>query len=208
MTSKTGGGVFFLYRYRVVNTPNTVLTLLPSIYLQRIARNDFDLFNANSYGVGIELGHRFTSQTRVRGYGFLSTLDPNEWLATSRAGLELFHNINAQNLLTVSAIYRQRIFNRSLGEQNLTSSFGVTLSSAGIPLNKGLTLSYLLGGEYVTAGSDDPMLPLGRFQTAANLNWVMPIWRGTPYHLREPKAYATAPVPYNPSCSSTQTLGG
>lgn len=178
------GGVFLIYRYAAINTRNTTLTFLPSIYLQRILSNDFAITRANSYGAAMELSHRFSAQTRIRGYGFLTTLDPSDWPRTSRAIAQLRHNINAENLFNVSAIYRQRIFNGSLGEQELKSSFGGTFSSAGIPLGHGLTLSYLLGGQYVTAASDLPSLPpeptLGRLQAGANLNWVTPLWQGTP----------------------------
>lgn len=206
------GGVFLAYRYRAINTPNTQITFLPSIYLERIINNDFDVFDAKSYGAAIELGHRFTPQTRVRGYGFLNTLNPNDWPSTSRAGVDLFYNFDARNLLTVSALYRQRVFNRSLGEQEITSSFGGTFSGTGIPLTQGLALSYLLGGQYVTAASDDPSLPpkpsLGRLQAAASLNWVMPIWRGTPLPPTRTQGLRYSPRPVQPFLQFYGQVGG
>ncbi|WP_298612115.1 DUF3769 domain-containing protein, partial [uncultured Thermosynechococcus sp.] len=206
------GGVFLAYRYRAINTPNTQITFLPSIYLERIVNSDFDIFDAKSYGAAIELGHRFTRQTRVRGYGFLNTLNPNDWPSSSRAGVDLFHNIDARNVLTVSAIYRPRVFNRSLGEQEITSSFGGTFSGTGIPLTQGLALNYLLGGQYITAASDDPSLPpkpsLGRLQAGVTLNWVMPIWRGTPLPPTRTQGLRYSPRPVQPFLEFYSQLGG
>ncbi|MFN4269428.1 MAG: DUF3769 domain-containing protein [Thermosynechococcus sp.] len=206
------GGLFLLYRYRALNTPNIQITFLPSIYLERIISNDVDLFDAKSYGAAIELGHRFTRQTRVRGYGFLNTLNPNDWPSTSRAGVDLFHNIDARNLLTISAIYRPRIFNRSLGEQEISSLFGGTFSGTGIPLSQGLALNYLLGGQYITARSDDPSLPpkpsLGRLQAGVTLNWVMPIWRGTPLPPTRTQGLRYSPRPVQPFLEFYSQLGG
>ncbi|WP_297756908.1 DUF3769 domain-containing protein [Thermosynechococcus sp.] len=207
------GGLFLVYRYRAINTPNTQVTFLPSIYLERIISNDFNFFDANSYGGAIELGHRFTPQTRLRGYGFLNTLDPSDWPRTSRAGIDLFHNFDARNLLTVSAIYRQRVFNRSLGEQEISSSFGGTFSGTRLPFSsQNLTFSYLLGGQYVTAASDDPSLPpqpsLGRLQAAASLNWAMPIWRGTPLPPTQTQGLRYSPRPVQPFLQFYSQLGG
>ncbi len=205
------GGLFLLYRYRAINTPNTQVTFLPSIYLERIVSNDFNFFDANSYGGAIEVGHRFTSQTRLRGYGFLNTLDPSDWPRTSRAGIDLFHNLGARHLLTVSAIYRQRVFN-SLGEQEISSSLGGTLSGTDIPLTQGLALNYLVGGQYVTAASDDPSLPpkpsLGRLQAAASLNWALPLWRGTPLPPTQTQGLRYSPRPVQPFLEFYSQLGG
>ncbi len=206
------GGVFLIYRYAAINTRNTTLTLLPSIYLQRILSNDFAITRANSYGAAIELSHRFSSQTRIRGYGFLTTLDPSDWPRTSRAIAQLRHTINDQNLFNVSAIYRQRIFNGSLGEQELKSSFGGTFSSSDIPLGQGLTLSYLFGGQYVTAASDRPSLPpeptLGRLQAGVNLNWVTPLWQGTALPPTRDEGLRYTPQPVQPFVQFYTNVGG
>lgn len=206
------GGVFLIYRYAAINTRNTTLTLLPSIYLQRILSNNFALTRANSYGAAMELSHRFSPQTRIRGYGFLTTLDPTDWPRTSRAIAQLRHSINSQNLFNVSAIYRQRIFNGSLGEQEVKSSFGGTFTSPGIPLGHGLTLSYLLGGQYVTAASDLASLPpeptLGRLQAGANLNWVTPLWQGTPLPPTQTEGLRYTPRPVQPFLQFYTNVGG
>lgn len=206
------GGVFLIRRYTPINTRNTTLTLLPSIYLQRILRNDFALTRANSYGAAVELSHRFSPQTRIGGYGFLATLDPRDWPSTSRATVQLQHQINSQNFLNVAAIYRQRVFNGSLGEQELKASFGGTFTSPGLPLGHGLTFSYLLGGQYVTAVSDLASLPpepsLGRLQVGANLNWVIPLWQGTPLPATQTEGLRYTPRPVQPFLQFYANIGG
>ncbi|MDG2989863.1 DUF3769 domain-containing protein [Candidatus Synechococcus calcipolaris G9] len=197
------GGLYFTRRFHLLNTNASRVVISPAIYLQRIISNDFSVGRSDSYGATVDISHDFSPRTRLGAYGLLTTLDASNWGDTSRALLQLDQDLGKNHWLSLRSIYRERIFNGSLREQELRSSFGGTLTSPVYPLgNTGATIDYLVGGQYVTANSDLITLPprpsLGRIQGVVNFNWGMSIWEGDTLPPTRSEGLRYSPEPIQP----------
>ncbi len=181
--SQDRGGFYVSRRFNLVSNQRTRLSLSPEFYFQRAVDAGFDLTQSQLYGGTLQIEHRFTPTTLLRGYGLITDLDPDQWPATSRGNFLLRQEFNQGYSLNAQALYRERLINGSLGEQEIQSSVGGIFVSPYIFLGKtGLVLNLQASGNYITANSDVPSLGLqpglGRLQGVINLYREFPIWRG------------------------------
>jgi hypothetical protein len=121
--------------------------------------------------------------------------------------------------LNLEYSYRDRLFNGSLGFQDVQSSLGMLLESPNIVLgNTGLNLTYQVSGQYVTANTDraDLLNPgegiglasLGRFQGAADLSRSFLLWQGQPLPATADEGLRYSDRPLVPSLSLNAGLRG
>jgi hypothetical protein len=109
--------------------------------------------------------------------------------------------------LNMEYSYRDRLFNGSLGFQDVQNSLGMLLESPNIVLgDSGIRLTYQASGQYVTANTDqaDLLSPgvgvglasLFRFQGAADISRSFLLWRGQslPATATEGLRYSDRPV--------------
>ncbi len=177
------GGFYLARRFNLVSNATTRLAIAPEFYLQRAINSDFNLAQTQVYGGTFQIEHRFTPTTLLRGYGLITNLDPGEWPGTSRGNLLLKQEFSQGYALNAQAIYRERLINGSLGEQEIQSSLGGIFVSPFLFLgNSGVVLNFQASGNYITASSDFPNLGLqpglGRLQGVINVYKEFNIWRG------------------------------
>ncbi|MCU0527563.1 MAG: DUF3769 domain-containing protein [Elainella sp. Prado103] len=216
---------FFIERtFNLYSSPQVAFSLTPQILVQR-AIEDGSFPSADQFGLIANADFTFTPTTTGRAVASFSSLDTSEIEDNLRA------SFRAQQLVlghTVSAeySYRDRLFNGSLGFQDIQSSLGLVVSSPTYTLGDSLiTLRYQAGVQYVNAQTDqidlynflDPdrdrscikpedrdssgngCVDLTRYQAAATLGRFFLLWSGTalPPTPTEGLRYTPTPiVPY------------
>jgi hypothetical protein len=111
--------------------------------------------------------------------------------------------------LALQATYRKRLFNNSLGFQDVQSTIGGLLYSPNIPLwDTGINLSYQLGYQYINADTDraallNPIRPnnrinLHRYQASAALSRGIRLWQGVPLPKTQTEGMRYTPTPVIP----------
>lgn len=197
------GGLFVERSFEPISTNQVRLRLTPQFYVQR-ALSDSSITDLSSYGLKARLDATLSPTTSLTGRATFTTFDPDEIDDETRASLRLRQLIGTHTL-ALDYSYRDRLFNGSLGFQDVQSSLGAILISPVIPLGKtGINLSYQAGAQYINADTDrldllDPIrtnnrVSLGRFQASAALSRGFPIWTGKPL-----PATATEGLRYTPS---------
>ena len=124
------------------------------------------------------------------------------------------------HLLSAEYSYRDRLFNGSLGFQNVRSSLGAVLLSPPINLDKrGLILTYQAGAQLVTSRTDridllgrprggEDLITLGRMQASARLRKGFNLWRGTPLPATPTEGLRYTPAPVVPFLNLNVNLLG
>jgi hypothetical protein len=199
------GGLFISRNFDLISTPQWRFSVTPQFLVQRAIQ---DGFGPNSFGVKAKLEGELGPRTKIRGVGSLNTLD------LANADDKFRGNLRAQQLigthtLSLEASYRDRLFNNSLGFQNVQSSLGLLFYSPVIPIAKtGINLSYQVGYQRITANTDrldllDPIRPndrisLNRFQTSVALNRGWLLWSGKPLPATQTAGLRYTPTPLVP----------
>lgn len=199
------GGLYIERGFTVIASPNFYLDITPELYLQRAfnSSNVIDWFGAKAT-VAANIG-----QTQLRAALELTSLDLAKFEQRFRGNLQLLRPIGTHTLALQGA-YRQRLFNNSLGFQDVQSTIGGLLYSPNIALwDTGINLSYQVGYQYINADTDraDLLKPvrtnnrinLSRYQAAAALSRSVRLWQGMglPSTQNEGMRYTPAPVvPY------------
>ena len=199
------GGFYIERGFTVVASPNFYLDITPELYLQRAfnSSNVIDWFGAKAT-VAANIG-----RTQLSAALELTSLDLTQFEQRFRGNLQLLQPIGTHTLALQGA-YRKRLFNNSLGFQDVQSTIGGLLYSPNIALwDTGINLSYQVGYQYINADTDraDLLKPgrtnnrvnLQRYQAAAALSRYFRVWQGVglPQTQTEGMRYTPAPVvPY------------
>jgi len=165
------------------------LSVTPQFFIQKaLTDSNGAIFDPSVYGLRAKLNATVSPKATLIGTANFTSLDPSEISETLRANLQ-FRQLVGTHTLAADYSYRERLFNGSLGYQNVRSSLGAFLISPVIPLGtSGVSLSYQAGAQYVTADTDrlDLLEPgqsnnrvsLGRFEASAALNKGFLLWQG------------------------------
>ena len=199
------GGFYIERGFTLVSSSNFYLDITPELYIQRAfnTSNVIDWFGAKAT-VAATLG-----RTQLSAALELTSLDLKQFEQRFRGNLQLLQPVGTHTLALQGA-YRKRLFNNSLGFQDVQSTIGGLLYSPNIVLwDTGINLSYQLGYQYINADTDraDLLKPvrtnnritLHRYQAAAALSRNVRLWQGVglPQTQTEGMRYAPAPVvPY------------
>jgi len=212
-------GLFIGREFQVLREGPWQLSLSPQIYLSRWLEGDsLNLFEPANFGLVGRLNGQVTPRTSFTGVFSLPGLDLSNLTERLRASLRLQQWVG-DHRLTMEYTYRDRLFNGSLGFQDVQSSLGVLLQSPLITLGDSqINLSYQAGGQYVTANTDQPDLleddttlgltSLFRLQGAVDLNRSFTLWRSIPQTADLPEARGYSPRPLVPSISLLVGLRG
>lgn len=201
------GGLFIGREFQVLQEGPWRLSLSPQLYLSRWLQGDsLNLFEPANFGLVGRLNGQVSPRTSFTGVFSLPGLDLSNFTERLRASLRLQQWVG-DHRLTMEYTYRDRLFNGSLGFQDVQSSLGVLLQSPLITLGDSqINLSYQAAGQYVTANTDQPDLlqddttlgltSLFRLQGAVDLNRSFTLWQGTPQtpDSTEARGYATRPL--------------
>jgi Protein of unknown function (DUF3769) len=195
------GGVFIQRTIDIFTDRNFQFSVTPQILVQRGFTKGFGL---DSFGLTAKLNGTIGDRTRLSGVADLNSLN------LSKAGDQFRGNFKAEQLvgthtLSLGGSFRDRLFNNSLGFQNVQSSVGLLLTSPNIVLGKtGINLSYQVGYQRITANTDrfDLLAPIrkndrlssNRFQSSVALSRGFSLWQGKPL-----AATPTAGLRYTPT---------
>ncbi len=206
------GGVYFQNSYYPIFDPRFRLTVTPQYFIQK-AVTGFKFFDPSVFGFKTSIEGNLSPDTLVQASAALSGFDLNNFSNNFRGEVSVKQNLslfNYPHLLTTQAVYRQQIFNGSLGYQDVQSSLGGVLTSAKIPIGTtGINVDYQVGAQVVTANTDrqsllgsnpnPSLITLNRYETAASLTKSFRLWegKGLPPDNRETYNYSPIPVvPY------------
>ena len=210
----------FIEREFVVDTNSPLrLTVAPQFYIGRwLGVSDYDLFDPANFGLVTRVAGTLGPRTSVRGIASLSGLDLANFTDRLRASMGAQYLIG-DHRLNFEYTYRDRLFNGSLGFQDVQTSLGLLLQSPIIELgNTKLKLSYQASGQYVTADTDqaDLLSPnetiglasLFRFQGAIDLSRDFTLWQGTPLPSTRTEGLRYSPRPLVPFLNLNAGLRG
>ncbi|NEQ33708.1 MAG: DUF3769 domain-containing protein [Leptolyngbya sp. SIO4C5] len=182
-------GLFVGRDINLINSGTTKLQVTPEFYLGRFFDNS-EVGSLENFGFVTRFTRQFGPDTELRAVASVPGLDLSNIDDRLRASTRLRQALGSHTL-ALEASYRNRLFNGSLGFQNVQSSVGAVLSSPVFQLgDTGINLSYQLGGQYVTANTDlarfiDPgdddnrrLISLGRFQAGVFLSKSFLLWQG------------------------------
>lgn len=199
-------GLFIERSVPVFEAGDFQISLSPQIYLSRWLDQNDGLGMLSNLGLVARAEGSLGPRTSATGLVSLPGLDFKNFTNRVRANLRVQQLVGTHRL-GVEYTYRDRLFNGSLGFQDVQTSMGVLLESPVIPLGEtGVNLAYQLSGQYVTANTDqaallDPgvgigLTSLGRFQGAADLSRSFSLWQGTakPSTATEGLRYSPQPV--------------
>lgn len=203
------GGVFIERQIDVLPPGLARFTVTPQFLIQKAVSNGGNPFKLDNFGVKSRLNFPLSPRTFIRGNAVLTSLDLGEIEDNLRASLRA-QQLVGTHTLSLEASYRDRLFNNSLGFQNIQSSIGALFFSPTIPLGStGINLSYQAGYQYVNADTDRAELlkpdrknnrvSLSRLQASAALSRGFLLWQGTPAPATpaEGLRYSSVPVvPY------------
>ncbi|MBW4551215.1 MAG: DUF3769 domain-containing protein [Aphanocapsa sp. GSE-SYN-MK-11-07L] len=196
------GGLFIGRTFDLLSSDRTSFVVTPLFLVQRAINENFNLVDGDLYGGTFRFNSQLTDQTSLGIYAKLTSLDPNTLSDTARANLRLQRSIGSNQLIFQSS-FRERLFNGSLGEQDVRSTVGLLFLSPNIPLgSSGLNLTYQVGAQYVTADTFRDNLinreSLGRFQGTVNIGRGFTLWQGKALPPTQTEGLRYTPTPVTP----------
>ncbi|WP_310410824.1 DUF3769 domain-containing protein [Chamaesiphon sp. OTE_8_metabat_110] len=205
------GGVYVENNFYPIFDPRFKLTVTPQYYLQR-AVTKLNPIDSSAFGVKTSIEGNFGPDTTLQASAALTGFNFDKISDNFRGQVSVKQNLSLvgyPHLLTGEAVYRQQVFNSSLGYQDVQSSLGAVLASSVIPIgNTGVNLDYQLGAQMINANTDrqnllsptrsNNLITLNRYQASANLNKSFRLWEGKSLPPNEKETYNYSPVPVVP----------
>ena len=206
------GGLFLERPLTVVSTPRWELQVTPQLLVQRLTLggdDEEDEALLSNFGLVAELDGRLSPTTTLTATADFAGLDLDNYEERLRASVRL-QQLVGDHTLNLEYSFRDRLFNGSLGFQNVQSSLGAVLVSPSYTLgNTGIVLNYQVGAQYITALSDDDdllepfeteeLVNLGRFQGNVSLARVFTLWQGRPLPPTRDEGLRFTPSPVVPN---------
>jgi Protein of unknown function (DUF3769) len=205
------GGVYIQNSYYPVFDSRFRLTIIPQYFVQR-AVTGFKFFDPSVFGVRVNIEGNASPDTTIIASAALAGFDLNNFTNNFRGEVGVKQKLSLfsyPHLFTGQAVYRQQIFNGSLGYQDVQSSFGGVLTSPQIPIgNTGINFDYQVGAQLINANTDrqnllgtNPspgLVTLSRYETAANLTKSFRLWEGKGLAADNKETYNYSPIPVVP----------
>ena len=205
------GGIFIESSFYPVFDPRFRVTVTPQYFIQRAISN-LTFIDSSVFGLRTNIEGDLTPDTTIQASSSLASFNLNKFSSNLRAKASINKNISLLNLphkLTGEAVYRERIFNGSLGYQEVESSFGGILTLPNIPIgNTGINFDYQASAQIITANTDrqnllkpirsNDLTALNRYQVATNLSKGFRLWEGASLSPDRPEAYNYSPTPVVP----------
>jgi lipopolysaccharide export system protein LptA len=205
------GGVYLQNSFYPIFDPRFQLTITPQYFIQR-AVTGLKFFDPSVLGVTTSLVGNLSPDTTVQASAALTGFDLNNFSKNFRGQVGVRQNLSLfgyPHLLAGDAIYRQQVYNSTLGYQDVQSSIGGVLSSSIIPVgNTGVNFDYQVGAQLISANTDRPnllgantspsLVTLSRYQTAANFTKSFRLWEGQSLPVNNKETYNYSPIPVVP----------
>jgi hypothetical protein len=215
------GGLFVERNFYPIFDRNLRVTITPQYFLQRAITN-WKFIDSSVLGVRGSVEATLSPDTSLEASAAIAGVDLSRIGNNLRAKASVKQNLNLFDLphtLTGETVYRDRIFNGSLGYQDVQSSIGGILTSNRIPIgNTGVSFDYQAGGQIISANSDradllaaansQELITLNRYQIAANAYKSFKLWEGKGLPVNERETYNYSPVPVVPYLQLNTSLKG
>jgi lipopolysaccharide export system protein LptA len=187
------------------------VTVTPQYFIQK-AVTSFNFFDTAVFGVKTNIEGDIGPDTTIQASAALAGLNLDKFSNNFRSKVSAKQKLSLlgyPHLLTGEAVYRDQIFNGSLGYQDVQSSIGGVLTSPTIPIgNTGINLDYQVGAQIITANTDRQSLisstkttdlaTLNRYQSAVNISKSFRLWEGKSLPADSRETYNYSPVPVVP----------
>jgi lipopolysaccharide export system protein LptA len=211
------GGLYLERNFEIISDSRTRWSIAPQYYLQRVIAKD-QLLSLNSIGVRSKLEVALGPDARLRGEGSITGLDPGSIGNNLRSKLSVeqdWNLLSGKHVVAFESVYRERVFNGSLGFQDVQSSVGVSLTSPKVEIgNTGIVLDYQAGFKLLNAATDrigvgasDGRVTLGRLELSANLAKSFRLWEGEGPPVDDRATYNYSPVPVVPYLQLNTGIG-
>jgi hypothetical protein len=222
-------GGFFVERAFDFSLANgmALLTLTPQLLVQRAIT---DGFGASSFGLLARLNIDPSPTTSIQGNATFTTFDLEDFEDTFRGSFRAQQQV-FRHTAALEASYRDRLYNGSLGFQDVQSSLGLVLTSPNYTLgNTGINLSYQVGAQYINADAnserlgeeeiidlldfnadgsrDNDRIDLARYQASVSLSRFFSLWLGTPLPPTPDQGLRYTPNPVIPNVGFFTSLRG
>ena len=196
-------GVFYQQSFDVITQPNLSFQLSPQLLLQRAfsSQNGFSGFDI--IGVVATLNGAFDDGSSLSARASFSGLDFSRIDSLLRFNATYQIPVFGNHTLLSQYAFRDRVFNGSLGFQDVNNILGSTLLSPNYVLgDSNISLSYQLSAQLVGAVRDDvqptTVGSLIRLQSAALLSRTFPLWRGESLPAEKETGLRFSPKPVVP----------
>jgi hypothetical protein len=215
---------FFIERpFEIYSSPLVAFTLTPQFLLQRAIQNG-NFPSADQFGLIANLNFNFTATTSAQATANFSSLDFNDIGDNLRASFRA-QQLVFNHTVALEYSYRNRLFNGSLGFQDIQSSLGFVITSPNYVLGSSqITLNYQAGVQYINAQTDQGQLfpadrnardlscikvadrattgngctSLTRYQAAATLSRLFYLWFGKALPATATEGLRYSPTPITP----------
>ena len=204
------GGLFIGRQIPIVTNDTTQLSITPQYFAAQALSGDTDSpIDLRNFGATAKLGTRFSPTTTLSGRAEITGFGFQNITEDTRARLSLNQAI-AKHRLSLQYSYRDRLFNGSLGFQDVQSSLGAVLLSPNFRLGKtGVDLSYQASAQLINAatdrtdlllssGSDTDRVTLGRYQGSVAFGRSFNLWSGQPRPATQNEGLRYTPRPLVP----------
>lgn len=160
---KDRDGFYIERSFDLYSSPGFSFSLTPQILVQRAIQDGGSPIDPNHYGLVADADFRFTPTTTARAVASFSSLDFSKVEDILRASFRARQTV-FDHSASLEYSYRDRLFNGSLGFQQIQSSIGLVVASPRYMLgNSQINLRYQGSLQYINAQTDQRgLLPLNR----------------------------------------------
>ncbi len=203
------GGFFIGRKIPIIKNGRTQFSITPQYSVARaLSGQNGSPLDLNNFGATADLSSQLTPRLTLSGRADLTGLGLSNLTENLRANLRA-EQLIGNHTLAVDYSYRDRLFNGSLGFQDVQYSLGVVLLSPTINLNPNLQLTYQGSAQLINAasdradllaasGSNTGRITLGRYQASAALRQSINLWTGEPKPATQAEGLRFTPTPVVP----------
>ena len=207
------GGVFYQQSFDVVTQSNLSFQLSPQLLLQRAFSSQGGFSGVDIIGVVATLNGAFDDGSSLSARASFSGLDFSKIDSLLRFNASYQLPVFGNHILLSQYAFRDRVFNGSLGFQDVNNILGTTLLSPNYVLGDSqVSFSYQASAQLVGAVRDDiqpsTIGSLIRVQGAAVLSRAFPLLRGEPLPAEKETGLRFSPKPIVPRLDAFLTAQG
>lgn len=200
-------GLFIERSFTIAAAEPWQLEITPQFLVERFL-GSAEPASLQNFGAIVDLTGQLGPTTAVIAAANFSGLDLDNLDNRLRASFRVEQDLGSHRL-NLEYSYRDRLYNGSLGFQDVQSSIGGVLESPNIVLGEtGINLNYQFAAQYVTAETDRPALlalspnnsfaSLGRYQGSLAIGRSFTLWQGSTLPATPDAGLRFSPRPITP----------
>ena len=206
-------GAYYQQSFDVITQPNLSVQVSPQLLLQRAFSSRNGLLGLDILGVVATVNSAFDDGQKLSARASFSGLDFSQLDSVLRVNASYERPVFDNYTLLSQYAFRDRVFNGSLGFQDVNNLFGTTLISPNLILGDSkISFNYQVAAQIVGALRDDTVPntvgTLIRLQSAAVLTRAFPLFQGQPAPAEKETGLRFSPTPVVPKVNAFVTLQG